>query len=689
MHPGNDNKKPQAAKSKSGGSSSRNRNSRNTNRRRPVSAKGKSSGSARWNKKRPSGRRQPAKSPNKPSVRTQQPTKAAPQAKPSVLAVSRPERNCDIVMNGGIAGAFVYPSAAVELAKTYRFRRIGGSSLGSLSAAFTAAAEVGRGSKNGGFPELSNTLNWMKEGREEKLNFYELLQAESETSVYFKALKKIKGKSRLKDMLAAGRASLGSFPLITLLALIPAILVGASVYFIGELVVQIVMGLVALLLAMALPPLASLLKLLLSARKALFRNGFGLCSGKASKGSKVSAIEWVSSSLNKLAGKSEDQLLTFNDLWAPTDEEEERNVELELTASDISLGQPVKFPQQLDLVEEPEDIYYFREDEMLKIFPENIVKHMVEKARSGKSFNKVKGFIPMPETADLPVVFALRLALSIPFVMSSVPLYKVSRIRQKGRIRWQMSKSWVTGAGLAGNFHVHSFDRPLPIWPTFGLHIAPVGGESEGYGDKKKGIWVQNLINQQGPSLWLGFNHFQSFLKAAFNVTANYEDRLLLQTPGFKERMAVVKIAQSQAGLFAQLDKETCDHLANLGENAARQLADRYSKERENNNSTSWDAHRWIRYRNAMALFEKKLLDFKGTYYDVHENEDTYDHLIMRGPEDPPDAFRWSDTGQRNHALRVTNQLLDFISRWQKDNRTFSSGDMPLPQPDMKIEPRK
>ena len=58
-----------------------------------------------------------------------------------------PTLECDIVMKGGITSGVVYPLAVVELAKTYRFRNIGGTSTGAIAAAATAAAELGRDPK--------------------------------------------------------------------------------------------------------------------------------------------------------------------------------------------------------------------------------------------------------------------------------------------------------------------------------------------------------------------------------------------------------------------------------------------------------------------------------------------------------------------------------------------------------------
>jgi predicted acylesterase/phospholipase RssA len=54
------------------------------------------------------------------------------------------DRFCDLVLTGGIASGIVYPWAIIELARQFRFRRIGGNSVGGMAAAFAAAAEYGR-----------------------------------------------------------------------------------------------------------------------------------------------------------------------------------------------------------------------------------------------------------------------------------------------------------------------------------------------------------------------------------------------------------------------------------------------------------------------------------------------------------------------------------------------------------------
>jgi predicted acylesterase/phospholipase RssA len=61
------------------------------------------------------------------------------------------DRYCDLVLTGGVASGVVYPWAIIELARQYHFRSIGGTSVGAVAAALTAASEYGR-RKNSPYP---------------------------------------------------------------------------------------------------------------------------------------------------------------------------------------------------------------------------------------------------------------------------------------------------------------------------------------------------------------------------------------------------------------------------------------------------------------------------------------------------------------------------------------------------------
>src|SRR5687767_14961765 len=80
---------------------------------------------------------------------------------PRTYDYSDPTRYGDIVMKGGITSGVIYPYAVCEIAKTYRFRNIGGTSAGAIGSVFAAAAEYGRHSATGGFKRLAELPMWL------------------------------------------------------------------------------------------------------------------------------------------------------------------------------------------------------------------------------------------------------------------------------------------------------------------------------------------------------------------------------------------------------------------------------------------------------------------------------------------------------------------------------------------------
>src|SRR3954467_15697507 len=85
-------------------------------------------------------------------------------------------------MKGGITSGVVYPKAATELARRYKFRKIGGTSAGAIAAAVVAAAEYNRAGE--GFKtveELPQTLG-------KKGFMLELFRPDTATRPLFNAL---------------------------------------------------------------------------------------------------------------------------------------------------------------------------------------------------------------------------------------------------------------------------------------------------------------------------------------------------------------------------------------------------------------------------------------------------------------------------------------------------------------------
>ena len=67
-----------------------------------------------------------------------------------------PEKECDLVMKGGITSGVVYPGAITRIAKDFRFRNLGGASAGAIAAVAAAACEYRR---NQGDPAAYDVLD--------------------------------------------------------------------------------------------------------------------------------------------------------------------------------------------------------------------------------------------------------------------------------------------------------------------------------------------------------------------------------------------------------------------------------------------------------------------------------------------------------------------------------------------------
>ena len=123
---------------------------------------------------------------------------------PTTYDYSSPSRSCDIIMKGGITSGVVYPHAACELARTYRFVSVGGTSAGAIAAAAVGAAELGRA--DGGFVKLAALPGWLTQGT----NLLSLFQPQPTTKRLFSMLiaSLDREQKRLGAVLAVGAVDL-------------------------------------------------------------------------------------------------------------------------------------------------------------------------------------------------------------------------------------------------------------------------------------------------------------------------------------------------------------------------------------------------------------------------------------------------------------------------------------------------
>jgi hypothetical protein len=230
---------------------------------------------------------------------------------PATYDYARPTRTCDVVLKGGITSGVVYPHALCELARTYRFASVGGTSAGAIAAAAAAAAEYGR--ERGGFERLAALPAWVGAGD----NLFRLFQPQPATRPFFRLLTAGLGRQGAARWLRVGAAALRSFPLTALIGVAPgvalvvlALLVGSSALAVAAVIAGALLALLGLLVALVARMATGL-------PRALARNQFGLCSGLGPRSDGHPGLtQWLAELIDDLAAKDGDAPLTFGDLRA-------------------------------------------------------------------------------------------------------------------------------------------------------------------------------------------------------------------------------------------------------------------------------------------------------------------------------------------------------------------------------------
>ena len=398
-------------------------------------------------------------------------------------ATALPEKECDLVMKGGITSGVVYPGAITRIART---------SASGTWAAPRRRDRRGRGSRMRvpAEPGRPGRVRRPRRGaaRDQRPGFVQsLFQPTAEAKPAFDlALRLVTTTGSLTQrLLQAGVLILRQDRRFLLGAgLTVLVWLGIAVLAIAALVTGDPSGLeiaAAILLGVAALPLGGLIVAAFAVAAfvrfgtkldhALQDTWWGMCSGKTEEGKPVDSglTDWLYQTVQKCAGNPETPL-TFRDLVG--DEPANADVNLQLITTDLSASRPATLP--LPEPTDEEKPYFFDPEEWRRLFPEPVVQHMVDATSGGAVPDPDRGgrmLYPVPGF-DLPIVVAARLSLSFPILLSTIPFW-----RQDGPDRFVQHT--MSDGGISSNFPIHYFDSLFPGRPTFGLDLQPWRDESQ------------------------------------------------------------------------------------------------------------------------------------------------------------------------------------------------------------------
>jgi hypothetical protein len=554
-----------------------------------------------------------------------------------------------------------------------------------------AAAEVGR-LRGGGFAELERLPQWLGASSPIKgqSNLFALFQPGDATRPIFNTLTAGLGDSRGR----LGRiafAALRNFPLAALLGALPGLLLIAllirgsgGLLLIWGVITALVLLLVGVVVAIAFA-------FARRAGRAVPANLYGLCAGYADPRSTRTAplTTWLADLLDRLAGRrAGDDPLTFRDLWGTSDPDAERAVDLQVMTTNLTHGRPYRLP-----FDARSNTYYFDPQEFRRLFPERIVAWMEAHPRQTDEPDKYAPLRPFPDPANVPVVVAARMSLSFPILISAVPLYTVDHSRPIPLAERRPERCWFSDGGIASNFPVHFFDRPLPRWPTFAINLRPFHPDYPRADDELKNVWLADS-NAGGITEWWtridgarGAGRLSGFLRLILDTMQNWTDNAQLRVPGYRDRIVHVSLADDEGGMNLNMPPPVIAKLGARGRHAAAKLVQRFADPSLAPDALSWDNHRWVRYRSTMALLEQLLHDVCDRYTNALPDDRPFADLLQRGPGDPPVSYRWRNAAHGQFALQTMDDLVALAETWRDEPFSFADG-APKPDPELRIVPR-
>lgn len=564
---------------------------------------------------------------------------------------------CDLVMKGGITSGVVYPLTVAELAKSYRFHGIGGTSVGAVAAAVTAAAEYAR--DRGGFQKLVKIPDDLAGGLVQKF------QPEPKLAVLFDimlaALKKPSGGTAGVLFRILWRAMLGYWPW-TLIALALGVVLAALAWpATGFWAIAIGIGTFVIALAILLG-----WRLFHSLTVDLPAADFGLCSGKTVRASGPKAFtDWLADLLDEVAARPpelSDHPLTFEDL-----ESGSNPVQLRMMTSDISMGRPYELPLR-------DNLHFFSKAEFQRLFPDRVVAYMtspaVSKLLPPESQNAAGDLHYLPEGRKLPVVVAARMSLSFPGLIQAVPLHKRDFLLKTQADRKRPVRCLFSDGGLTSNFPIHFFDRLWPNRPTFAINLDKFNPRAD---DDDHRTWMQIAA---GAGQVLPINEVRGlggFFWALFNTAKGWQDTLQAMLPGYRERIVHIALKNDEGGLNLEMPKETIELLTGFGEEAGRAvLAD-----------FDMGQHRWRRHLTAIARVEETFARMHDSHTQVDGGVDTFGTFLATYN---PQNGSYKLTGAPLNELKdKTAEIVALAAAWQGRIKIRERDEIPDPASVMRI----
>lgn len=642
------------------------------------------------------------------------------------------DRFCDLVLTGGVASGVVYPWAILEIARAFRFKNIGGTSVGAMAAALAAAAEYGR--RNGydqGFEVLRRAPGDLaKPGprglRTKMLSLFQPAPEGQRLFDLFVGAVDIYGetrRSRVPRWVRLGWPTVRSYrrPALwgALVGLVIAVVFSAMPPF-GWGGLLRLLGALVLAVPVCVAGAVTWFGLRPDLIAGLVKNDLGLCRGTTQQGrdpkTDPGLVEWLDKGIQLAAGLGrEDAPLTFRDLWsAPAspgsarvvvsdgDDRRLRSINLEMITTNVTHGRPYRLPLQ-----DESDRLYFRPDDLRRFFPERVVAAMLAVAQPyapASAFDppagiKTLGLWELPR-GDLPILVAARMSLSFPLLFSALPLWAVDHeMPREDRVP---KRCWFSDGGLCSNFPIHLFDAAVPRWPTFGLWL----GQRNPF-RRNVFVWLPETHLQGSRDSWQRFDptdpgtpvqareradkplgFLAGFLLAAGLTAKDWQDRSAMRLATARNRVARLALRPGEGELHIGMPRKRILRMARrYGTASGRLFVERYAEAPGERATAAWREQRWVRLQ-ALLVGLRGWLKGAASAAASHAHTVPMRQAIDAAVDMPP--LRGHDDGARTLHDDEAAQLQALLVGIEQLEERFRVNDAkqpykPVPAPELRL----
>ncbi len=608
-------------------------------------------------------------------------TNAADQTQPRDPKALPP---CDLVLRGGITSGVIYPGTVARLARSYRFVNVGGASAGAIAAAVTAAAELGSQTGNQRAFDQVEGLAGALSGGAHGTSLRTLFAPAPELRLLDRVLWLL-----LEPWTWGTRLAAALFVIVAFGGLVAPFAIHFQPFGLSP---YLFLGLYVLLLG----TLAVVGDRLI--RRQIWRGlpaaGFGICPGtqpdlantREAHATKGALSDWLHATIQEVAGRdvgwaddrsARTKPVTLGDLGAAP----VMPIRLVLTTTNLTQQLPHHFP----FLERERGELYFREDELRRVLPKDVVAWLVHASEGTLDVDVTPEepgtYHPLPAPEDLPILLGVRLSLSFPGLIAAVPLWAIDRgLPGSTGTPKRLRRCWFSDGGITSNFPISVFDAPLPTRPTFCVNLteaAPERAEADyvwlpesngvGYGGRFPGGRIATLLD---------------FVGAISTTARNAHENELMLMPGYRERIVEVATGPGEGGLNLAMPPEVIQGLSERGAEAAEALVARFHAPASEAISAGWESQRWVRLRSTMDALERFLAELDRTWQAPSAQAAPFgDVRAGWSPGDAvwrPTRYPWCDADTAQAAGTALDAVLEAA-------RTMAAARETLPPPNAAI----